>query len=463
MALATWVDCAITALRPSVVLLASDVLPACALFLRACRHYGIKHCFQERSPCGGIWFEPHGYFADSSLWHEWPACKSKTTENHRSSGKRESNLLVANPAGFRKIEYKKLVKIKKRKDQKIFLLLLDNVTFTGWHPKGIPGQKKNYPLYDNPDEAIRHVSTIVQAIGGKLIIKRHPACCVFTKQRPDTLPANVEYYDGPVEKILQCADVILTFVSKTAFAALAMGKPVVTLAQNPIAVSGSTYHPNTSNDVEQALRNAANKRELDRKLDKFTPFLGWIADEYYYSYTSNPPVFPDLAEKCGHCHAVKGPKKLLERILNDIDSKEVITKEKLASHINYLRYLTGQDVAEPGCQQIEHVESRLKLISRCAERVAIYGAGKFTRKLFMETDAETFFIRNNTDFKVFDDNPGNKDLDSFKVYNSSALPAYLKKPGSIVILATDTWQEPMRAKLRETGIEDSKIIDLFEE
>jgi len=410
-----------------------------------------------------MWIEPEGYFSASQIWTQYPKLKKHYSSSFFGKGAREAKALISNPSGFRTSKSSIPYDFPKRNTETpVFLLLMDNVSYTGWHPRGLLGQQDNYPLYTTPDKAISHIYTIVKKLGGHLIIKRHPACCVYTNIKPSNIPSDIEYYDGPVDPALKAADVILTFLSKTAFPALAMGKPVVTLAQNPVAASGSTYHPSTIHDVEIALRNARDKKDLKEKLEKFIPFLGWAAEEYYYSYTSTPPIFPDLTKTCNICGSNRGPKQLVDNII-DIESPDVYFSQQYTSTtVAFLRYVAGcQNNAErPSLDP--NLNSRIRLIGQCAARVAIYGAGKFAKRLLSEAGTEMEHIKNHSSLTVFDDNPTDTDFSWSQVHKTEELCKFMAMPGCVVIMATDTWQKSMRDKLHKLGIDDSKIINLFE-
>ncbi len=461
-AYAAWADLAVRALRPALVLLTSQ-LPLTMLTWMAARHHGIRTLFYERSPCGGIWLEPEGQFADSQVWSRCREVEAGGRQAaYRAAGEQVVADLLANPAGFRKGEDRGDAWPAPIKKGPIFLMLMDNILFSGWEPRGWPKQQATYPLYDTHQEAVAHVAALARRLGGTLVLKRHPICRVYGPERPAWLPDDVVYYDGPVQTALRAADVVIGFITKTLFPALAMRKPVVTLAQNPAAASGGTYHPAKRDEVEQALRDAAGQVDLARKCDRFVPFAGWIARDYYFSYTSPPSPYPALAGRGGICRAARGPAAVLDAFVPDADRIPAMPFPELTEAVVQLRYRAGTWSKELEPPPWALCRARIFALAQGTRRVAIYGAGQFARQLFQRAAAADMLAAAGAEFRVFDDRLDTAASAPFPVHAVGELPAYAAGANDRVLLATDTWQASMRARLQALHVDPAKVFDLFD-
>ena len=96
--LAWFIDDLIKSIRPAVVLTTNKIDHPCAMARSAALHYGIPARLIERSPFGGIWLEPNGLFAESSLWEE---SNGVDFAPYAEAGRAAISGLIANPAGFR--------------------------------------------------------------------------------------------------------------------------------------------------------------------------------------------------------------------------------------------------------------------------------------------------------------------------------------------------------------------------
>ena len=113
---------------------------------------------------------------------------------------------------------------------------------TGWSPPEHPLKELNYPLFESPHEAIAKLAAIAADIDAVLILKPHPNQVRKKVFSEAVLPENVELYTEGLKPALELSDVVVCFLTKVAFSALALGKPVVTLAPNVAALSGLTFH-----------------------------------------------------------------------------------------------------------------------------------------------------------------------------------------------------------------------------
>ena len=85
----------------------------------------------------------------------------------------------------------------------------------------------------------------------------------------DRVPAGAVYAEGDLSELIKAADVVACFNTKVAFPALAAGKPVVTLAHNPVAAAGVTEHAVEAGAVEPAIRRALSNGLTEERKARF--------------------------------------------------------------------------------------------------------------------------------------------------------------------------------------------------
>lgn len=284
--LANLIDSTLVTVKPGCVLTTNKIDHPCFLFRKAAQHYGIYTGLVERSPMDSIWVEDDGLFFESSIWSQASHILDSDRDRFTSVGVREIQELRDNVAGFRDSEASGFEprEVFENSARPLFLLLLDNVLWTGWEQKHHPQRLIDYPIYESPKDAILHVSSVVRDMGGTLIVKKHPSC----KYSMDWLTDDVATLtDGALDYLISNSDAVITFNTKTAFNVLAFEVPAVTLAPNPVAALGSTYHCIDVNDVGDTLRQAINRNGFEHKLETFNILCGFLAEEYFYSWTQS--------------------------------------------------------------------------------------------------------------------------------------------------------------------------------
>ena len=312
--LANLVEYTICALRPRWVITWGKGVHICALFNRLAHHNDIPSLVIARAPINDrLWAEPRGLHGESVLWDHYV---HRDDRGMAALGDQIRTGLSNNVYGFRKPTTlgKGGVDLDRASGRPVFFLPMDSVFDGAWLPRQHPLSKQRYPLYDDPREALEELGRTVQAIGGRLIVKKHP---VGRFIRPEIMPGNVELVDGDLAKLLHLADVVVCFCTKVAFPALALGKPVVTLSPNIAACSGATYHCLRREDVESTLRSAHSRIDLETRLQRVSPFLGWLASDFFYACDDS------LA------NSGKGPREFVSDLLSlDTASPEVRTMSR---------------------------------------------------------------------------------------------------------------------------------------
>lgn len=272
------VDVALTRLRPSIVLTTNKIDHPCAFFRTAAKYYGVNVGVVERSPFDSIWYEDNGIFTESGIWNH--------SRNHGDLSKRASkhsrsvlDAMVDNPAGFRQKENSdQRPELDVHEGTTVFVPL-DNMLWTGWEQLNHPQGDVDYPIFRNPVEALRAVKRSIDQVGGKLILKKHPSC-KFNIDLDDDIAACL--VEGELGFLLSKADVVVAFNTKLVFPAIANGIPVVTLAPNPVAASGATYHCEREDQLSGQLHQALQRTDWDSKLKHFQQFCGDLDQNYFY-------------------------------------------------------------------------------------------------------------------------------------------------------------------------------------
>ena len=264
--LSHWVDIAVQSFSPSVIITWNKLDHLTGMFWKAADYYGIKRYMIERSPFNDMWVESEGILSESNIFEDYSQrkCIPEKEKEYRIRGDKIIDDIRRNPYGLRKGEganQRKQQNVQNR--HPVFLFLMDNILWCGWDQMKQPQRKIDFPLYDTPDEALDELTAIIaDQLNGTLVVKKHPACHSLT---PDRIPDRAVYFDGDLAEMIEEADVIILFNSKTAYAALAQHKAVVTLAPNPVDASGATYHASCREQVRETLEQAVRRSHFDEK------------------------------------------------------------------------------------------------------------------------------------------------------------------------------------------------------
>ncbi len=331
--LADFVEHTLNLIRPSVVLTTNKIDHGVTLFREASLHRGLTTKVVERSPLDSIWLEPDGLFGESVIDSLYGESSSSQSSRVTELGKSYVAKVVENPHGFRAATGPQtLPRWLRDLPRPIFFLPMDNVLWTGWEQDSHPMRGVDNPLYASPQEAMAELLEHAKALGGSLLVKRHPACLAI---HPESLPRGAHWVEGDLNALLELADVVVTFNTKVAFPALALGRPVVTLAPNPVAACDATYHCLDRGQVRQTLQEALTRKNLSAKLETFPPFVGWLADQFFY----------DCVEKAEPDH--RGPRRFVEDLISqdgisqDDVAEETVDDLQLASLAQDLRRLAA--------------------------------------------------------------------------------------------------------------------------
>jgi len=345
-----FVDRAVALLRPAVVLTTNKIDHNVALFRQAALAYGATAGFVERSPFDDYWYEPDGIFGETLIPKQYPAAGGRDQPPAvLEAGRVVVERMRGNPYGFRKGEGGSQGADAEFLDslpRPLWFLPMDNVLWTGLAQREHPQRRVDYPFYEHYTDALAHIAATVNRIGGTLVVKHHPSCVMVT---PDTLPAGAVSHDGDLQLLIDKADVVITLLTKLAFVALAMGKPVVTLAHNPVSASGSTYHCTRQEQLESTLRAALAQDQLQQRIAAFVPFSGWLAAKYFIAMNQSP----NLPQRT--------PADLADELIHAAGPTIPHTPGELASIESLLRSYTGIPTA--------HTDPRLRRLRSAVDVV----------------------------------------------------------------------------------------------
>ncbi len=306
--LAHYIDTAVRSVRPAVVMTTNKIDHGVAFPRWAGKHHGCRTLLVERSPFDGIWLEADGIFGESGIRTAYESAQHEIGRAEIEAGERVIKAMAGNPYGFRRQEANRTSPAGVLRDttRPLFFLPMDNVLWTGWAQPDHPQRAVDYPMYGSPREAIEQLHRHVHAIGGTLVVKSHPSCRHF---RPEAIPPGVLYCDQDLGDLLLAADVVLTFNTKVAFVGLALAKPVVTLALNPAAVSGATYHCVDERGILATLQAALREGLTPVRRQSFVRFCGWLARHYFYE-CSDRERFTD-----------RGPESLVTALVEEAEAR----------------------------------------------------------------------------------------------------------------------------------------------
>lgn len=350
MRLVSLVERTLGVLEPSMVLTLNKIDHNVAHFRRAALHHGIPTRVVERSPLDSIWLEPHGLFAESAIWDAYPAAHAAIDDELVAVGRQEATRLRGNPQGFRPSAAEPVRDRLRDLPRPLVFLPMDNVLWTGWEQRHHPFGRLDNPLYPDPFAAMRDLVDRVGARGGSLVVKRHPACLAV---HAASVPAGAHLWEGDLGSFLAEADVVACFNTKVAFPALALGKPVLTMAPNPVASSGATYHCRRNADIDARLDEALRGEDLAARLGRFPSFLGWLSRDYFYQCRE-----PESPQR-------RGPGRFVEDLLAAAGAPGVrLRPDELTARIAQLRQetrarlITGEPVAGSARPPAPHPASR---------------------------------------------------------------------------------------------------------
>lgn len=296
-------------LNPKKIIVNNDTYPL-HYAVRACADtLGMSAIYSERSPFVNQWFERDGYYAYSAIPSFTGGMNWVGNREMIKRGRRIMESLRESPGGHRIDTGANHAGIPKLSgSEKRILVAMDHVRATGWSINSHPTRSVNYPVFDTPSDAIRSLAAHAKSLGAKLVVKPHPSEPRETDYLKliDEMP-DVELFEGSIKAALAMADIVVTFLTKVAFVAMAWGKPVVIPAPNAAVASGLALHCKTVDEVSLAIERALSHEYTKADLDQLAAFLGALDTEYFIANDLMNlgakrllnEEFPECEKKCG--------------------------------------------------------------------------------------------------------------------------------------------------------------------
>lgn len=269
---AKFIDEIVKKLNPSMIITTNKIDWPNNFGFRAAMYYGIDYFFIERSPLDSHIIENIGMFSESKraerLIFERIGSPDKVSIHE---GLSLIKRLTANPYGFRADEAIKNPLPLLDEDKKVFFLPLDNIIWTGWGMELGEQGDIDYPVYKTPLEALSRISKEVVGLGGQLVVKPHPSCKEWSRLSQE-LP-EIIFCNSDLQDLVKKADVVVTFLTKVTYVALAYNKPVVSFGGGLLDNMGITYQVDNDYKLQEQLKFALEHIGLRRKLARFIQIL----------------------------------------------------------------------------------------------------------------------------------------------------------------------------------------------
>lgn len=278
--LAKYIDSVVNALCPAMIVTTNKIDPPNYLFFLAARHYGIPYAFLERSPLNTYLLEDWGMFGESDVVESVIGHLAKTkSDKDEVHSERLLQVILGNPYGFRADEASRDQFVLPEGRQKpLFFLPLDNALWTGWAQENHPQGDVDYPLFRTPDIALKACAQVVEDLGGRFVVKPHPSCVEWLRLEKQ-LP-NVEFTTADLDQLCSEADVVVTFLTKVSYLALAKGKPVVSFGGGLLDYTGTTYQVKSEGQLPVIFKEALAKVRLSEKIERFKKILPAIEQHF---------------------------------------------------------------------------------------------------------------------------------------------------------------------------------------
>ena len=280
-----YIDHSIKTLNPTLVITTNKVDPPNYFAYLSAIYYQVPYVFVERSPLNSYLIERFGMFAESDVVER--VLRSLTCESTSSGDLDASSRIISDilesPYGFREPEASKVAFTRASGvGRTVFFLPLDNALWTGWAQSEHPQGDVDYPLFRTPEEAIRNVARSVAQLNGTLLIKPHPSCKEWPRIAAEVsdLP-NLRFIEADLNQLVSSADVVVTFLTKVSYLALARGKPVISFGGGLLDYFGVTYQVKSRSMLDACLQQARDKVGLDEKITCFQRLLPHLEKTFY--------------------------------------------------------------------------------------------------------------------------------------------------------------------------------------
>lgn len=210
----------------------------------AAQRLGKAYTFVERSPFMSHLVEPRGMFGESMLENYLVTSPANEVNIDQKELSTARTILTENIYGFRPQETKPMETAEQ--SERFLFFPLDNLIWTGWEPLGHPQGRIDYPNFWNFGQLLTLISEFCENNNLKFIVKPHPSDKEYYRFAKAFPKISFET-DKDLASLIEHAAIIVCGLTKVAFNAAALGKNVITIAENP-----ANYLPNVHNCVDES-------------------------------------------------------------------------------------------------------------------------------------------------------------------------------------------------------------------
>lgn len=143
------------------------------------------------------------------------------------------------------------------------------------------------PVFHNSLDCLRFLSSVCKSNNWDLTYRPHPIYANFEMMRESYKLAHVDF-KSRIEDQMSQADVVITILSKSAYMALALNKPVVMLGYTQLCGKECTYEAFDSDSIESTIQCAIENGQTAHMRDAYIAHIANIASTYLYDdYSGN--------------------------------------------------------------------------------------------------------------------------------------------------------------------------------
>lgn len=273
---------------PSKALLHNDLLEFRFALRSYLRSIGTETLTWERSPLADYhWVEDDIFFGQSKLF-DFSLDAGDKNGPAPANGVEMLASLSRDLDGARNFEVTHALRKSRLPEtdeytNDFMLFLLDNTRVTGWGRQKTSDHRSNlYPHFPGPEEALHIFSALASSRGLDFVVKAHPSDSPKFATEFMTSALSQE----PLARLLPRAAGVVTGISKTAWTAAALGKPLATVGINPVqslreeqseSASSELIVQRFAADLDQ--RNSLDEGTLIRGLE-FASDTVWIKSDF---------------------------------------------------------------------------------------------------------------------------------------------------------------------------------------
>ena len=284
--------------KPDLFLSWNTLCPHTGVAFDMCGALGIPSLLIEKAVFPKTWFiEPRGLVGLSTLaGKDLDDCvPEEKRAAYRRLGKRY--LKETSFAAYNRYEQVQESKTMERllrepyasKRPRVVLFPPDDGTL-GFVPADGPDRKATLPHYESSLAAAQRLARVNP---GVTIFKPHPSFLERSYNENDCPELHIVDYD--FRKVIEWADVVASTGTGLEFVAMAMGKPVLLMANDILAGKHVAYEAQDPADLAWALKRAKKREGFSERQQRFAEFCGYLVKDHIVSARDASNSFRDPA------------------------------------------------------------------------------------------------------------------------------------------------------------------------